>query len=142
MKKIQDEIALEKATREWVKATFISFSQDEIKEQCSADEFVEKTPSANAEKPTTFPKWQTMWRFGSIFDNITLEEDDRHLQAFADCGFRVYWHYDYFCTFGIDVDNEENYDFYKSHWIPLYKALVLDMARNVDVNNSKTKTKK
>jgi hypothetical protein len=65
-----------------------------------------------------FPMWGTMWSFGDSLDNWWLEEQGG-LQKMADCGFRVYESEDYGYIFGIDG---AGYDFYESHWIPLYRA--------------------
>lgn len=62
------------------------------------------------------PMWGTMWAFSDITDNEWLET---HLQEMADCGFRIYEQEDYGYIFGIDG---AGYDFYESHWIPLYKT--------------------
>lgn len=64
------------------------------------------------------PMWGTMWAFGNSMDNEWLERDG-NLQKMADCGFRIYTQEDYGYVFGIDG---AGYDFYESHWIPLYKA--------------------
>lgn len=65
-----------------------------------------------------FPMYGTMWAFGSMFDTSWLE-DQKNLQAMANCGFRIYEQEDYDYIFGIDGCG---YDFYEAHWIPLYKA--------------------
>ena len=62
------------------------------------------------------PMWGTMWAFKIVWDKDWLED---HLQEMADCGFRIYESEDYGYIFGIDG---AGYDFYKSHWIPFYKA--------------------
>lgn len=64
-----------------------------------------------------FPMWGTMWMFGADIDDWWLEEKDG-LQKMADCGFRIYEIEEGY-IFGIDG---AGYDFYESHWIPLYKA--------------------
>lgn len=62
------------------------------------------------------PMWGTMWAFDSNIDTEWLENN---LQLMANCGFRIYESEDYGYIFGIDG---AGYDFYESHWIPLYKA--------------------
>lgn len=64
------------------------------------------------------PMWGTLWAFGERIDEWWLEEGGG-LQALADCGFRIYEQEDYGYLFGIDG---AGYDFYESHWIPLYRA--------------------
>lgn len=62
------------------------------------------------------PMWGTMWSFGSNLDDDWLES---HLDEMSACGFRIYEHEDFGYFFGIDG---AGYDFYESHWVPLYKA--------------------
>lgn len=64
------------------------------------------------------PMWGTMWSFHDPCDQYWLEEKDG-LQKMSDCGFRVFEHEEYGIFFGIDG---AGYDFYESHWTPLYKA--------------------
>lgn len=64
------------------------------------------------------PIWGTMWAFGDSLDNYWLS-DPAHLQAMADCGFRVFEQEDYDYLFGIDG---AGYDFWESHWCPLYRV--------------------
>ena len=63
------------------------------------------------------PMWGTMWSFGESIDDWWIENGS--LRAMADCGFRVYEQEDFGYIFGIDG---AGYNFYESHWIPLYKA--------------------
>lgn len=63
------------------------------------------------------PMWGTMWSFGESIDDWWVERGG--LKAMANCGFRVYEQEDFGYIFGIDG---AGYDFYESHWIPLYKA--------------------
>ena len=62
------------------------------------------------------PMWGTLWAFGDSCDKWWLAEN---LQAVANCGFRIYESEDYEYLIGIDG---AGYDFYESHWIPLYKV--------------------
>ncbi len=64
-----------------------------------------------------FPIWGTMWTFRDSTDVWWLEENGG-LQAMADCGFRIYEQEDLGYVFGIDG---AGYDFYESHWVPLYR---------------------
>jgi hypothetical protein len=68
-----------------------------------------------------FPMWGTLWAFGEQLDNdwITGQYCESGRQAMADCGFRIYEQEDYEYIFGIDG---AGYDFYESHFIPLYLA--------------------
>lgn len=68
------------------------------------------------ERETYLPMWGTLWSFGSGCDDGWLEYDDG-IRALSDCGFRVYLHEDFGYFFGIDG---AGYDFYESHWVPLY----------------------
>ena len=65
--------------------------------------------------------WGTMWAFGEEIDNEWLRGEyfGNGIQAMADCGFRIYEQEDYGYIFGVDG---AGYNFYESHWIPLYKA--------------------
>lgn len=72
----------------------------------------------DVEHDDMLPMWGTMWAFADGFDKEWLESPE-HLQAMANCGFRIYESEDYGYLFGIDG---AGYDFYESHWIPLYKA--------------------
>lgn len=65
------------------------------------------------------PMWGTMWTFGSPFDEIWAKEN---LDKMAECGFRIYEDEDLGIFFGIDG---AGYDFYESHWMPLYDAVGL-----------------
>lgn len=64
------------------------------------------------------PMWGTLWSFGDPCDGWWLE-DDNGIELMSRCGFRVYQSDDFGYFFGIDG---AGYDFYESHWIPLYKA--------------------
>jgi len=64
------------------------------------------------------PMWGTMWSFGDRIDDWWLEERDG-IRLMSECGFRIYCHDEFGYFFGIDG---AGYDFYESHWIPLYKA--------------------
>ena len=68
-----------------------------------------------------FPMWGTMWAFSDITDNEWLSGEylGPHFDEMADCGFRIYESEDYGYIFGIDGCG---YDFYESHWVPLYRA--------------------
>lgn len=70
------------------------------------------------ERDESLPIWGTMWAFDSQLDNYWLEEPG-NMQLMANCGFRIYEQEDYEYIFGIDG---AGYDFYESHWEPLYKA--------------------
>jgi DNA-directed RNA polymerase subunit RPC12/RpoP len=62
------------------------------------------------------PMWGTMWTFGSSFDE---EWAKNNLYEMYECGFRIYESDELGVFFGIDG---AGYDFYESHWTPLYKA--------------------
>lgn len=64
------------------------------------------------------PMWGTLWSFGDSCDDWWLEEDNG-IELMSRCGFRIYQSDDFGYFFGIDG---AGYDFYESHWIPLYKA--------------------
>lgn len=68
------------------------------------------------------PMWGTMWSFGDPCD-IWWVENGAGIEALSSCGFLVYRHDDFGIFFGI---NGAGYDFYESHWIPLYRARGLE----------------
>lgn len=74
-----------------------------------------------AERDGWLPMWGTLWTFGDSIDEEWANGEylGPHLQDMADCGFRIYEQEDFGLIFGIDGCG---YDFYESHWIPLYKA--------------------
>ncbi|WJJ55384.1 hypothetical protein QB910_000140 [Dabrowskivirus KKP3916] len=63
------------------------------------------------------PMWGTMWTFGEPSFDGTWAKDN--LEKMRECGFWVYESDELGILFGI---NGAGYDFYESHWIPLYKA--------------------
>ena len=67
------------------------------------------------------PMWGTMWSFGDKIDEdwVLGTYCEPHLQEMANCGFRIYESEYFGLIFGIDG---AGYNFYESHWIPLYKA--------------------
>lgn len=83
------------------------------------------------------PMWSTMWSFKDICDTDWLETKEG-LQAMSECGFRIYEtdNGDYY--FGIDGCG---YDFYESHWIPLYKARKLQWHDDVAEHEYQMKNK-
>lgn len=83
------------------------------------NDFYEITPYTDQEREEIyeyFPMWGTMWSFGDIADEWWL---DNNLEVMKECGFRIYESEDYGYVFGIDG---AGYDFYASHWLPLYNA--------------------
>ena len=86
------------------------------------------------QKDYVLPIWGTMWSFGESIDEEYYYGEylgGDHLQEMADCGFRIFQYSDrdgneeFF--FGIDG---AGYDFYESHWIPLYKSRGLKWHKN------------
>ena len=73
------------------------------------------------ERESSLPMWGTMWTFSDSCDEewAAGEYIGPHLQEMADCGFRIYESEDFGIIFGIDGCG---YDFFESHWIPLYKV--------------------
>lgn len=63
------------------------------------------------------PMWSTMWSFGESIDEWWVREKGG-LEIMRECGFWVYESDEIGIFFGI---NGAGYDFYESHWIPLYK---------------------
>lgn len=115
MKKVK---TIEEATREWVRE-FNAIPQSVIIKLCqnNIDDIYELTTPENEYNYTDFlPMWGTMWTFGE-----SLDEDwaRGNIEIMQECGFRVYESDDFGIIFGIDG---AGYNFYESHWIPLYKA--------------------
>lgn len=76
------------------------------------------TDNIELEQDDGLPMWGTMWSFGDSCDDYWLEELDG-IRLMSECGFRIYHNDEFGYFFGIDG---AGYDFYESHWIPLYKA--------------------
>lgn len=70
------------------------------------------------QRDSFLPMWGTIWQFDDSADEYWLDELDG-IRALSKCGFRVYVSDEFGYFFGIDG---AGYDFYDSHWIPLYKA--------------------
>lgn len=70
------------------------------------------------ERYDDLPIWGTMWSFGDSADDHWLAEDDG-IRIMSQCGFRIFYHEEFGYFFGIDG---AGYDFYESHWEPLYLA--------------------
>ena len=62
------------------------------------------------------PMWGTLWSFRDICDTDWLKDN---LDTMTECGFTVIHSDKFGYFFGIDG---AGYNFYDSHWIPLYKA--------------------
>lgn len=78
------------------------------------------------ERQSMLPMWGTMWSFGDNLDDYWLDEMDG-IWHMSQCRFRIYEHEEWGYFFGIDG---AGYDFYESHWIPLYKARGLHWHEN------------
>lgn len=83
----------------------------------NGNEILENIKYLEVQQNVFLPFWDTMWMFDDGLDNRWLEKDNG-LQLLADCGFRIY-EIEEGKIFGIDG---AGYDFYESHWLPLYKA--------------------
>lgn len=70
------------------------------------------------EYDSMLPMWGYLWQFRDSADDWWLEEKDG-IKVMSECGFRIYEHEEWGYFFGIDGCG---YDFYETHWIPLYKA--------------------
>lgn len=77
------------------------------------------------ERDDGLPMWGTMFSFRDSADIDWLEggygiwEDNEGIKALSRCGFRVYESEEFGYFFGVDG---AGYDFYSSHWCPLYRA--------------------
>lgn len=80
------------------------------------------------EHDTTLPMWGYMWTFGDSSDEAWARE---HLEEVSACGFRIYEDEDD-STLYLGIDGA-GYNFYSSHWEPLYKARGLKWhSENID----------
>ena len=77
--------------------------------EVSSDDF-------DVERDSTLPMWGTIWSFGDSADDYWLEELDG-IRIMSECGLRVFESDEFGYFFGVDG---AGYDFYESHWIPLY----------------------
>ena len=86
------------------------------------------------ERDSSLPMWGTMWAFGDGIDDSWLKHEfgADGLRLMADCGFRIYESEDWEYVFGIDGCG---YDFYESHWVPLYKARGLHWHKEEEESN-------
>lgn len=92
-------------------------------EDCNA--FIEKIEDEDEYHDYGLPMWGWLWNPESI-DEWWIKEN---LQIVADCGFRIYESEEVGILIGIDG---AGYDFYESHWIPLYKARGLQWHKEGD----------
>lgn len=85
------------------------------------DEVVVSSDCFDVIREDELPMWGTMWAFGDSIDNDWLGGmfGENNIQKMADAGFRIYRSEDWEYIFGIDG---AGYDFYESHWLPLYRA--------------------
>lgn len=79
------------------------------------------------EYDSKLPMWGTMWSFSDSCDNYWLDRPEIDgsdgITVMSQCGFRIFKSYEFGYFFGIDG---AGYDFYESHWLPLYKARGLE----------------
>lgn len=82
------------------------------------EDVMEVTPMSDEEYEhldSLLPMWGWMWYFDDSLDEDWLVEN---MGAVKECGFRIYYVEDIGYVFGIDG---AGYDFYESHWQPLYE---------------------
>ena len=110
-------LTLREATQEWVKG-FNAIPTGMIEKLWNAypEDWQEViSPEQEAECYDQLPMWGTMWSFGEKLDNDWLERDG--IVEMSKCGFCIFKSEEFGYFFGIDG---AGYDFYESHWIPLY----------------------
>jgi hypothetical protein len=112
-----EERKLKEATEKWITG-FNDIPQEIIRKLYNYGFDIDEITPIDIDTDMFLPMWGTMWSFRNELDNDWLK-DEKNLKAMADCGFRIYEQEDYGYIFGIDG---MGYDFYESHWIPLYKA--------------------
>jgi hypothetical protein len=106
------KLSIKEATRHWVN----SFETVRTSTIDKLNDYNEITPFID-EEDLSLPKHGTMWAFTSSLD-IEWLEDCGGLEIMGECGFRIYTQENYGYIFGID---SMDYNFYKRHWVPLYK---------------------
>lgn len=106
---------IEEAAREWVRE-FNAIPQSVIMNMQKLDIYSVYELTTPDEYEDFLPMWSTMWTFGESLDEDWAREN---IEIMESCGFRVYDSEDFGIIFGIDG---AGYNFYESHWIPLYKA--------------------
>lgn len=91
-----------------------------IKLDCNGECVMINEDEFEVEHDGFLPMWGTMWTFNDVCDEEWANGEylGPHLKEMADCGFRIYEQEDLGIVFGIDGCG---YDFYESHWIPLYE---------------------
>lgn len=85
---------------------------DFVLEDCSA--YIEKVEDED-NREYGLPMWGWLWNPESLDEDWIKD----NLEVVAECGFRIYESDEIGVLIGIDG---AGYDFYGSHWIPLYKA--------------------
>ena len=91
---------------------------DEFDDGIKGREIEAPADEVEVEYDSMLPMWGTLWSFGDGADDYWLEEMGG-IDLMSQCGFRIYESEDFGYIFGIDG---AGYDFYESHWVPLYKA--------------------
>ena len=105
------------ATRAWI-GEFNAFPITMIEKLITLEpnSWYEITPNIEESETDFLPMWGWIWQMTDICDTDWLENN---LEEVAECGFRIYESDEFGLFIGIDG---AGYDFYKEHWIPLYKA--------------------
>lgn len=117
---VYDRVYCDNGESGYITETITNEDENEIKYKIKLDnddEIVLDDSEFEVEHDDILPMWGTMWQFDGMIDNDWLD-DSENRQKMADCGFRIYETDEDGIFFGIDG---AGYDFYESHWIPLYK---------------------
>ena len=117
---IQKGLTRIEAAREWV-TEFKAVPTQMIAKLWNADpeDWREVTSSDNEDgNYDLLPMWGTMWAFSDSCDSDWLKFGNGILKM-SQCGFRVFESEKFGYFFGIDG---AGYDFYESHWLPIYNA--------------------
>ncbi|KZR57516.1 hypothetical protein [Pseudobacillus badius] len=111
---------IKQATEQWVSSfnalptSAVSIIRDY--EEVNGDTFQLVAGKESLDTYNSLPAWGTMWTFNDRLDSDWFREN---LQVLEDCGFTAYESEELGLIIGV---NGAGYDFYESHWIPLYKA--------------------
>ncbi|QRV11451.1 hypothetical protein JR311_19780 (plasmid) [Bacillus velezensis] len=114
-----DEVELLSTIRECESCEGNDFKKNEDEELCCSH-----CESTDISMKYDFPMWGWMWTFKSGLDADWALEN---LDKMEECGIWVFRSDELGVFFGI---NGAGYDFYESHWTPLYKARGLQWHSN------------
>ena len=81
------------------------------------------------------PMWSSMFQFRWHSDSLWLTKKD-NIKIMSDLGFRIYKNEEWGYFFGIDG---AGYNFYESHWIPLYNKINIKYSEKENISRFEPK---